>query len=653
MTGEQEQLPLSWRVARIGELCDLKNGRAFKPSDWTDKGLPIVRIQNLNNPEAPFNHYDGEVRDRFLIKNGSLLFAWSGTPGTSFGAHIWRGGEAVLNQHIFRVDFDEKAIDKSYFRFAINNRLIELIEKAHGGVGLRHVTKGKFEETTIPIPPLKEQRRIAARIEELFSELDKGVEALTTAREQVEAYRNAVLKAAFGGELTGGGIGTWAEYTIGQLVTDIRYGTAKKCVVDPMKTPVLRIPNIASGRIDLSDLKHTDFDDEELRKLRLEAGDILIVRSNGSASLVGLSAMVTDDAAGYAYAGYLIRLRLNRELILPQFLDLYLHSPWVRAPIERQARSSSGVHNINSDEIRAITVRVPPIEVQEQIVSVVDQLLSRIEEIQECADTEIKRSSALRQAILERAFSGKLLAQHPNDHPAVLLEPIKGMTAGRRNKAVTAEPSGVVVPFPHKFPSIPTTDLHAGIIALAYDHHAKTPKTLNTFGHVKAEKIIHLVEYHLGIDLERAPVKDAAGPNDYRRLLKVEHRANKKNWFGVQRNGKRYVFTKKHGFTHLLSTVSQALGEHAARVEALIKVFLPMDTQQAEIFATIYAAWNNLLLTGNASPSDEEIVTEARECWTESKLKIERQKFFMSLEWMKKHDLAPRGIGRVVEAKAQ
>ena len=71
------QLPKSWCVGQIGELCDLKNGRAFKPSEWTTNGLPIVRIQNLNDASAHFNHFDGEVSDRFLIENGNLLFAWS------------------------------------------------------------------------------------------------------------------------------------------------------------------------------------------------------------------------------------------------------------------------------------------------------------------------------------------------------------------------------------------------------------------------------------------------------------------------------------------------------------------------------------------------------------------------------------------------
>jgi type I restriction enzyme S subunit len=196
------ELPKGWERAPIGLLCDLKNGMAFKPTDWSRTGMKIVRIQNLNNPEASYNFFEGEIRDRFIINRGDLLFAWSGTPGTSFGAHIWRGERAVLNQHIFRVDFDEACLNKSFFKLAINQKLGELIGKAHGGAGLQHVTKGRFEETLVEVPPLPEQHRIVAKIEALFSELDAGQDNLTRAQAQLKLYRQSLLKAAFQGRLT-------------------------------------------------------------------------------------------------------------------------------------------------------------------------------------------------------------------------------------------------------------------------------------------------------------------------------------------------------------------------------------------------------------------------------------------------------------------
>jgi hypothetical protein len=87
------ELPEEWEVARISELCILQNGKAFKPTDWEQEGLPIVRIQNLNDNTAPYNYYRGAIGDNHHLFGGELLFAWSGTPGTSFGAHIWNGGD--------------------------------------------------------------------------------------------------------------------------------------------------------------------------------------------------------------------------------------------------------------------------------------------------------------------------------------------------------------------------------------------------------------------------------------------------------------------------------------------------------------------------------------------------------------------------------
>ena len=133
----------SYPMVPIGEICDLINGRAFKPEDWEDsdsEGLPIVRIQNLNTPDSGFNYYTGEVRDRYIINRRQLLFSWSGSRGTSFGAHIWNGGKAVLNQHIFKVSFDKARAIKMYVFHALNKAVAQVEENLHGGVGLVHIT---------------------------------------------------------------------------------------------------------------------------------------------------------------------------------------------------------------------------------------------------------------------------------------------------------------------------------------------------------------------------------------------------------------------------------------------------------------------------------------------------------------------------------
>lgn len=200
-----EKLPEGWAWARIGAITELVNGRAFKPSDWTPSGLPIVRIQNLNNPDSPYNRYDGDCDSKFLLYGGELLFAWSGTPGTSFGAHVWNGGKALLNQHIFNVRFSKLNLDINYFELSINQSVLSLIDLAHGSAGLQHVTKGTFESVLIPIPPLTEQHKIVERVNELMP-LVEEYGKLEDAREALDAalpdrLRKSVLQMAVQGKL--------------------------------------------------------------------------------------------------------------------------------------------------------------------------------------------------------------------------------------------------------------------------------------------------------------------------------------------------------------------------------------------------------------------------------------------------------------------
>ena len=140
---------------KVKDICNLQNGRAFKPDDWGTEGIPIIRIQNLNDMSAPFNYYAGEYSPVHEINDGELLFSWSGTPGTSFGAFRWNRGKGVLNQHIFKV-LPKIDVDKDYLKYALNGNINTIIAKAHGGVGLQHITKKELDEIDVPIVSKKD-----------------------------------------------------------------------------------------------------------------------------------------------------------------------------------------------------------------------------------------------------------------------------------------------------------------------------------------------------------------------------------------------------------------------------------------------------------------------------------------------------------------
>jgi len=167
------KLPEGWEYIRIGNAMNMVNGRAFKPTEWGSSGLRIIRIQNLNDPSAPYNYCDFDVDSKILINDGDFLISWSGTPGTSFGAFIWDRGQAILNQHIFNCELYGEGFFTPYLRLAINAELDEMISQAHGAVGLQHITKGKLENLLITLPPLSEQHRIVAKVDELMAICDQ------------------------------------------------------------------------------------------------------------------------------------------------------------------------------------------------------------------------------------------------------------------------------------------------------------------------------------------------------------------------------------------------------------------------------------------------------------------------------------------------
>lgn len=269
----------------------------------------------------------------------------------------------------------------------------------------------QYSKIRVSVPPLSEQERIVARIEELFSQLDAGVETLKKTKAQLSVYRQAVLKEAFEGRLTASGPEKIVR--LGDYIETPRYGTSKKCSYDDGRdrTAVYRIPNIEhkNGRISHDDIKYAQFTESELDGIRLQQGDILIIRSNGSVSLVGRAAMVCDADITGTFAGYLMRLRISEpETLLPKFLLLFLQSHQARIYIENKAKSTSGVHNINSTEISDLQMPLYDPDTQYAIIEAIESRLSVCDSIEQTVDTALQQAEAMRQSILKNAFEGRL-----------------------------------------------------------------------------------------------------------------------------------------------------------------------------------------------------------------------------------------------------
>ena len=197
----------------------------------------------------------------------------------------------------------------------------------------------------------------------------------------------------------------WTWCRLGELLTDLKYGTSVPCSYKVSGIPVLRIPNIntKSNCIDLNDLKFASLSAKEIADLSLKNHDILLVRSNGSAALVGQFALVEGDYEALCYAGYLIRIRTLH--VNNKYLKIISNSRYFRQLIEVPIRTTTGVKNINASEVSRLLIALPPLQEQERIVAKFELLNTLCNKLEETASKAYKYSSQLMEAVLQEAFS--------------------------------------------------------------------------------------------------------------------------------------------------------------------------------------------------------------------------------------------------------
>lgn len=450
----------SWQRVQLGEVASVLNGFAFKSSLFSkSEGTRLIRIRDLENSTNK-TFYTGDYSTEYLVKKGDLLIGMDG----NFGCYEWTGEEALLNQRVCKIKPDENYLLKRFLFYGVNGYL-KTIQDATSSVTVSHLSSRDILKIPFPLPPLNEQRRIVAKLEKLLAKVNSCGDRLDKIPTILKRFRQSVLAAACSGRLTADWREQhpdiepaeellnkdkrepenlpkgWYSVLVGSVISNIKYGTSKKSTYDSKGVPILRIPNISEEGINISNLKYAELNDREYKSLSLGLGDILLIRSNGSVSLVGKTAIVSESEVGFAYAGYLIRLRPNPKKIIPNYLNMLFSSYEVRLQIELPARSTSGVNNINSEEVKSITIPLPSLAEQKEIVRRVESLFQKCDQIEARYQKARAYTDKLTQAILAKAFRGELVPQDPNDEPAeVLLERIKAEKAATQPQKKPRQP---------------------------------------------------------------------------------------------------------------------------------------------------------------------------------------------------------------------
>lgn len=383
-----------WPQKRLGDICELINGRAFKPHEWEESGLPIVRIQNLNDNNKPFNYTTQVLPEKFRVRPGDILLSWSGTPGTSFGCFRWSGPEGWLNQHIFNVHLREKILP-GFFIYQINSKLDELIGKAHGGVGLQHITKGALSSVEVKVPPLAEQERIV----KLLDEADQ----LRKVRAQADRRTADLIPALFHEmfDQPRHEAGEWTRLPLGSVALRVTVG-----YVGPTSkwyreqgVPFLRTHNVGDLSIRTDQMRYVapEFN-ERIKKSSLREGDVIISRVISDEVNC---AIVPPELAGANCANIVIVTpgpRLDAHFLALLILTVVAQNQLVGASV------GSAQSVVNTGSFKNWIIPIPPLPLQRAFAKHATEI--RALEAKQTASRV--RLDALFQSMLYRAFNSDL-----------------------------------------------------------------------------------------------------------------------------------------------------------------------------------------------------------------------------------------------------
>jgi type I restriction enzyme S subunit len=406
----------SWRTAKLGSIARVRRGASPRPKGdpkYFGGEIPWLKIGDVSPGDRYVQSTEEGVteagRERSVyIEPGTLLLSNSASVGrpvvTKIGVCIHDGWLAI--------DELDPAVTRDYLYWFFTASRKQLQTLAPSGTQ-KNLNTTLVKALTVPLPPLPEQQLIVKI-------LDRA-DTLRKRRDEAVRRSDQILPALFinmFGDPTLNPM-KWPVCNLAELATELRYGTSAKCVETPDGLPVLRIPNVVRGEIDLSDLKYCELSDDEVELARLEQGDLLIVRTNGNRNYVGRCAVFTEERP-CLFASYLIRVRLDRDTVDPWYVAEFLRSMAGRYAMSPAIRTTAGQSNINTQGLRQVSLPVPPLARQEVFRDRGVDLRGLLKRQREASE----RVEAVFSSLLTRAFSGELTAKWREAHVGKLLTEI-------------------------------------------------------------------------------------------------------------------------------------------------------------------------------------------------------------------------------------
>lgn len=399
-------IPTHWEKNKVKYIADYLNGHAFKPSDWSDQGKEIIRIENLTNSEARANRFQGELDRQYLVRRGDILLSWS----ASLGVYVWDREDGWLNQHIFKVTPNPDVVAKSFYLWLSKWFIIELQKECHGST-MKHLTKDKFGRFVVYLPPFPEQQLIAAfldfeakRIEALITKKERHIELLL--EKSAALISNAVTKGLnpnvpmkdSGFELVGEIPAHWTLVRSKAIFYEVDERS------ESGDEELLTVSHI-TGVTPRSEIEVNMFLPETFEGYKkCKSGDLVINTMWAWMGALGISEY--DGIVSPSYNVYRFR---EKDEFVPKYLDLLYRSPPYVCEI---GRHSKGIWKsrlrLYPDSFFEIYSLKPPVSEQREIVDHVTREVLLLDNLIEKLWKSIGNLEEYRNTLISAAVTGKI-----------------------------------------------------------------------------------------------------------------------------------------------------------------------------------------------------------------------------------------------------
>jgi type I restriction enzyme S subunit len=420
----------SWERVRIGDVATVQNGAAFRSAYFNTegRGMPLLRIRDVTRGETD-TWYDGPYEEEYIVEPGELVIGMDG----DFNHSLWGGPPALLNQRVCRLAFDSDRMLKRFVLYSLGGYL-QAVNDATSSVTVKHLSSTTVADLLLPLPPRAEQDRIVEALSCQLQRVEVARESLEQTLIRLGLYRAACLSTAFAVPEADAATRLAPLEAISTIQSGLTKSRPRRGEL--LELPYIRTANVQAGYVDLAQIKTIPVTEGQRRKHQLHRGDVLVLEG-GDADKVGRGWIWDGEIEECLHQNHVFAVRPKAASLMPRYLAYFINAPQARTYFLSCAKQTTNLASINKKQLQALPVPMPSLTEQQAAVERLDRQLDGARRYEAELRSQLSRTDALRQSLLNQAFAGRLVPQASSDEPASeLLARIKAERSERAERGV-------------------------------------------------------------------------------------------------------------------------------------------------------------------------------------------------------------------------